>query len=61
MRSGRPDEETLIFRGHDAPLTLSTYGHTIDELEDQPPADADAEIVAARSTGVVTELPRAAA
>ena len=34
--------------GHDARLTLSTYGHVIDELEGQPHLDAQLAIDAAR-------------
>jgi integrase len=34
--------------GHDARLTLSRYGHVIDELEDQPRIEAEAAIQAAR-------------
>jgi integrase len=36
--------------GHDARLTLSTYGHVMDEFEDAPRLDAHAAITAARST-----------
>lgn len=42
--------------GHGAPLTLSTYGHVIDELEEQPRQDVEAAIRAARSTGAAHEL-----
>ncbi len=34
--------------GHDATLTLKTYGHVIDELEDQPAVKAEDAIRAAR-------------
>jgi len=34
--------------GHDARLTLTRYGHVIDELEDQPNASAETSIRAAR-------------
>jgi integrase len=34
--------------GHDARLTLSTYGHVIDELEDSPQIQAETAIAAAR-------------
>jgi integrase len=34
--------------GHDARLTLTRYGHVIDELEDQPRLDAETAIRAAR-------------
>jgi integrase len=36
--------------GHDARLTLSTYGHVIDELDGLPQIDAEAAIFAARNT-----------
>ena len=36
--------------GHDARLTLSTYGHVIDELDDQPHVKAEAAIAAARDS-----------
>jgi integrase len=36
--------------GHDARLTLSTYGHVIDELEDLPRIDAETAIAQARAT-----------
>ena len=35
--------------GHDARLTLTRYGHVIDELEDQPRVDAEEAIRQARS------------
>ncbi len=35
--------------GQDARLTLSTYGHVIDELEDTPRLNAEAAIMAARA------------
>lgn len=34
--------------GHGADLTLGTYGHTIDELDDAPRISADEAIAAAR-------------
>jgi integrase len=43
--------------GHGAQLTLGTYGHVIDELDDQPHRDAEAVILAARSTGAAPQLP----
>jgi integrase len=36
--------------GHDARLTLSRYGHVIDELEDQPRVDAEQAIKDARTS-----------
>lgn len=36
--------------GHDARLTLTRYGHVIDEFEDTPHVDAEAAINQARST-----------
>ncbi|MDQ1464193.1 MAG: hypothetical protein QOC73_1134 [Actinomycetota bacterium] len=38
--------------GHGAGLTMSTYGHVIDELEDAPNLDAESAIRHARSPGV---------
>jgi len=38
--------------GHDARLTLSRYGHVIDELESSPHIDAEAAIRAAREAHV---------
>jgi integrase len=35
--------------GHDARLTLSTYGHVIDEFDEMPNIDAETAIAAARS------------
>jgi len=34
--------------GHDARLTLTTYGHVIDELDEQPRLGAEDAILAAR-------------
>ena len=34
--------------GHDARLTLTRYGHVIDELEDTPRIEAEAAIAKAR-------------
>jgi integrase len=36
--------------GHDARLTLSTYGHVMDEFEDAPRLDAHTAIATARSS-----------
>ncbi|MDQ3676401.1 MAG: tyrosine-type recombinase/integrase [Actinomycetota bacterium] len=38
--------------GHGAELTMRTYGHVIDELDDAPRLDAEAAIGAARAAGV---------
>lgn len=35
--------------GHDARYTLGTYGHVIDELDDQPRISAEAAMRAARA------------
>ena len=40
--------------GHDARLTLSTYGHVIDELDDAPRIAAEDAIPAARAAACVT-------
>lgn len=47
--------------GHDATLTLNTYGHVYDEAEDAPQLDAESAIEAARSTSVAPQLPTFAA
>jgi integrase len=39
--------------GHDARLTLTTYGHVIDELDDQPRVPAEEAIRKARETACV--------
>lgn len=36
--------------GHEARLTLTTYGHVIDEFEDQPRLSAEDAITAVRAT-----------
>ena len=46
--------------GHGAQLTLGSYGHVIDELDDRPQQDAEDAIMAARSTAAAHELPIAA-
>jgi integrase len=43
--------------GHNARLTLDTYGHVLDELEDAPHRDPEAAIVAARESAVAPQLP----
>jgi hypothetical protein len=43
--------------GHGAQLTLGTYGHVIDELEDSPRQDAEAAILAARDGSAAHQLP----
>jgi integrase len=45
--------------GHDARLTLTRYGHVIDELEDQPQIRAEQAIREARSQLVPTQFPKA--
>lgn len=46
--------------GHDAALTLSTYGHVMAELEDAPTVDATALIRAARDGSRSLPVPTAA-
>lgn len=46
--------------GHGAGLTLTTYGHVIDELDDAPQQDAETTILAARGSSAAPELPIAA-
>jgi integrase len=45
--------------GHDARLTLSTYGHVIDELEGAPQIPAEDAIRAARDTRSSIGVPSA--
>jgi integrase len=45
--------------GHGANLTLSTYGHVIDELDNSPQLDAEAAIWAARGGSAAPQLPKA--
>lgn len=45
--------------GHDANLTLSTYGHVIEELDDAPRANAETVIRATRGEEVPSRFPRA--
>jgi hypothetical protein len=44
--------------GHDDRLTLSTYGHVIDELDDAPRIPAEDAIRAAREGSCVTGVLR---
>ena len=44
--------------GHDAKLTLDTYGHVIDELEDAPRVPAEDAIRAVRNGSCVTGVSR---
>ena len=44
--------------GHDARLTLTTYGHVIDELDDQPRVPAEDAIRAARHGSCVPGVSR---
>ena len=44
--------------GHDAKLTLDTYGHVVDELADTPRIPAEDAIRAARSGSCVTGVSR---
>ena len=43
--------------GHDARLTLSTYGHVIDELEGAQTRDAEYAIKAARESACTRPVP----
>jgi hypothetical protein len=44
--------------GHDAQMTLSTYGHVIDELDEAPRMPAEQAIREARSGACVNGVPR---
>lgn len=48
MHEGRSVIYVARQLGHDATLTLKTYGHVIDELDDQPQVSAEDAIRAAR-------------
>jgi hypothetical protein len=43
--------------GHDARLTLGTYGHVIDELDHLPRIDAEAAITDARAKLETSDRP----
>jgi Phage integrase family len=43
--------------GHGAQLTLGTYGHVVDELDESPRLDAEDAIAAAREGAVAPQLP----
>jgi integrase len=45
--------------GHDARLTLGTYGHVIDEFEDQPRLVAEDAITTARTCATVPKAENA--
>lgn len=42
--------------GHDARLTLTRYGHVIDELQESPRLEAEAAILAARTSACRGQL-----
>ena len=44
--------------GHDARLTLTTYGHVIDELDEEPRVPAEDAISTARQNSCVRGVPR---
>jgi hypothetical protein len=44
--------------GHNARYTLGTYGHVIDELDDQPQLSAEDAIAAARAADVRATIAR---
>jgi hypothetical protein len=45
--------------GHDPHLTLGTYGHVIEELDEAPRIPAEDAITAARNGACVTGVSRA--
>ena len=53
LHEGRSVIDVARQLGHDARLTLSRYGHVIDELEDQPRIDAEEAIRQARAGAAV--------
>jgi integrase len=48
LHGGRSVIDVARQLGHDARLTLTRYGHAIDELEDTPRIEAEAAITKAR-------------
>ena len=47
--------------GHSAAVTLSTYAHVMEEFEDSPVIDYEAEVMKARSAAISQGLTGAAA
>jgi integrase len=60
LHEGRSVIDVARQLGHAPTLTLSTYGHVIDELEAAPRQDAESAILAARESGAAPQLPIAA-
>jgi integrase len=52
LHEGRSVIDVARQLGHDARLTLSTYGQIIDELADQPRLEAEAAVSVARGSDV---------
>jgi hypothetical protein len=59
LHEGRSVIDVARQLGHDARLTLTRYGHVIDELEDQPQIPAEQAIREARSQPVPSPFPTA--
>jgi hypothetical protein len=57
LRAGRSVIYVARQLGHDARLTLGTYAHVIDELDDAPRIGAEDAIRAARGTRCATGAP----
>ena len=57
MHEGRSVIYVARQLGHDARLTLGTYGHVIDELEDTPQLPAEQAIREARGTRCAIGVP----
>ena len=60
MHAGRNVIYVARQLGHGAKLTLDTYGHVIEELEEAPQSDAEAAITQARSSSVAHQLRKGA-
>jgi integrase len=56
LHEGRMPHYVARQLGHDARLTLTTYGHVIEELDDAPRSDPEAVILAAREPAVAHGL-----
>lgn len=59
LHEGRNVIDVARQLGHGANLTLSTYGHVLDEVEDAPRHDAESLILSARDAVVAQKLPKA--
>lgn len=59
LHEGRSVIDVARQLGHDARLTLTRYGHVIEELDGEPRLEAEAAIKAAREAHVPAQYPQA--